>query len=75
MFDILKTLESKEELLTVSEVAKLFSVSKRTIDRMVADRTIPSFLIGGMRRFDPGHLHRWMVKRSPKINEGRTPTA
>jgi excisionase family DNA binding protein len=38
------------ELLTLAELAELWRVSKRTIERRVASGDIPSVMIGGQRR-------------------------
>ena len=59
MFDLISVLEQKTTLLTASDVAEVFSISLRTVKRLVAKRTIPSFLVGGQRRFDPAQLARW----------------
>ena len=70
-FDLISVLESKTELMTVDEVASIFSISKGTVNRMIRTRKIPSFLIGGNRKFDPAQLIRWVVKKNPKIMDGR----
>lgn len=41
-----------ERLLTVREVSQLFGVTEITVRRWVKDKTIPSYLIGGARRFN-----------------------
>ncbi len=41
-----------EKLLTVREVSELFGVTEITVRRWVKDCTIPSYLIGGARRFN-----------------------
>lgn len=71
MFDLIAILESKTSLMTVPEVSELFRVSRSTVQRLVDDRILPSFLIGGQRRFDPAQLARWVSKRNPGIMDGR----
>jgi excisionase family DNA binding protein len=71
VFDILSQLEAKEGLMRMDEVAKLFSVSRRTIERMVADSEIPSLLVAGQRRFDPASLHRYITRKSPMLARDR----
>lgn len=41
-----------EKLLTVKEVSELFGVTETTVRRWVMENTIPSYLIGGARRFN-----------------------
>lgn len=45
-----------EKLLTVKEVSELFRVTETTVRRWVIEKTIPSYLIGGARRFNLGEL-------------------
>jgi excisionase family DNA binding protein len=71
-FDIITALEEKTGLLTVNDVASVFSISTATVNRMVRTRKIPSFLIGGKRTFDPAQLTRWIIKKNPRIMDGRT---
>jgi len=70
-FDIISALESKTGLLTVNDVASILSISTGTVNRMIRTRKIPSFLVGGNRKFDPAQLIRWVVKKNPKIMDGR----
>jgi excisionase family DNA binding protein len=70
-FDIITALEQKTGLITVPEVAEVFSLSTSTVNKMIATRKIPSMLIAGSRRFDPAQLIRWIIKKNPKIMEGR----
>jgi excisionase family DNA binding protein len=71
LFDLLTFLEESEKLLSFSAVRAALNVSERTLRKMVAERTIPSILVGGLRRFDPATLHRWAVKRCPEMAKGR----
>ena len=71
MFDVLSELESKRGLMTPHEVADLFRVSKRTVQRMIASCEIPSILISGQRRIDPAALHRYLRKKCPGLVRGR----
>lgn len=41
-----------EKLLTVKEVSELFGVTETTVRRWVMENKIPSYLIGGARRFN-----------------------
>lgn len=41
-----------ERLLTVREVSELSGVTEITVRRWIKGKTIPSYLIGGARRFN-----------------------
>ena len=41
----------KKEILTIDEVAELFSVSKRTIYNLLKENELPGVKIGGQWRF------------------------
>ena len=71
MFDIITVLEEQTSLLSIPEVARIFRVSPRTVERHVKERKIPSLLLFGSRKFDPAQLARWVIKRNPKLLEGR----
>ncbi|HEX3985793.1 MAG TPA: helix-turn-helix domain-containing protein [Acidobacteriaceae bacterium] len=71
MLDILTALETWESMMTPDEVAELFNVSKRTVQRMIASREIPAVLFGGQRRIDPAALHRHLRKKCPALACGR----
>jgi excisionase family DNA binding protein len=49
----------------------MLDISERTLRKMVAERTIPSMLVGGKRKFDPAALHRWVVMLCPEMARGR----
>ena len=51
-----------ESLWTVEGVARYFAVTTRTVYRMVNDRTIPGYKVGGQWRFQPREIKAW-VKR------------
>ncbi len=55
-----------DDVLTLKEVADYLKVTERTIYRMVADRKIPAFKVGGSWRFRHwtslwAHLNRWQL--------------
>jgi len=52
--------------LTVQEVAALLKVSPKTIYRWASqDATMPALRIGGVVRFPPERLERWLRERGP----------
>ena len=60
------------ELLNRIEVAALLRVSPRTIDTMVASDAIPSFKVGGSRRFRRDEVLAWLDAGCPDSNGRRT---
>lgn len=55
----------KKRYLTKNEVAELYGVSPRTINKWMSDRVIPySMLPGGQIRFSSRILVEWMNKRT-----------
>jgi excisionase family DNA binding protein len=72
LFDLLSFFEASTGLLPFSAVRDALCVSDSTLRKMVAEKTIPSMLIGGQRKFCPATLHRWAVKRCPEMAKNRT---
>jgi excisionase family DNA binding protein len=66
-FDLLGELDRYSSLMTVDEVATLLRISKFTVYRMVRLRQIPSFVVGGSRRFDPKSISYWLRKKDPTL--------
>ena len=66
-FDLLGELDRCSRLMTVDEIARLFRISKFTVYRMVRLRQIPSFVVGGSRRFDPKSISYWLRKKDPTL--------
>jgi excisionase family DNA binding protein len=60
------------ELLNRIEVATLLRLSPRTIDTMVASDAIPSFKVGGSRRFRRDEVLAWLDAGCPDSNGRRT---
>lgn len=50
-------------LISDDELARLSGVSKRTIANWRKDEGLPSVKIGGVRRFDPAAVRRWIESR------------
>ena len=50
--------------LTVRDLKAILQVSDQTIYRMVADQTVPYFLVRRSYRFDPKQIAEWLRKRS-----------
>lgn len=53
-----------DEILTISEVAKLLKINEKTAYRLVSQSEIPGFKVGGSWRFRADELRRWMEIQS-----------
>ena len=60
--------ESNIKLLTLSEVAAILKISKRTLHRMIQHRQIPAFKVGGQWRILESRFQEWM-----QVEEHATP--
>jgi len=58
-----------DDVLTVKDVAKYLKVTDRTIYRMVADRRIPAFKVGGSWRFRRTEIDEWIRERTHDVRE------
>jgi excisionase family DNA binding protein len=67
LFSLIGALERHQKLMSVEDVAALLSVSKYTVYRMAQSKKLPSIIIGGQRRFDPGALAMHFRKKSPEM--------
>ena len=56
-----------DDVLTLKEVAKYLKVNERTIYRMVADRKIPGFKVGGSWRFKLTEIEAWIKAQSHEV--------
>lgn len=56
--------DSKDEILTLDEVAAYLKVGKRTVYRLAAAGKIPAFKLGGIWRFRRADLDRWIADQS-----------
>jgi excisionase family DNA binding protein len=64
--------ESNIKLLTLAEAATILKISKRTLHRMIQNRHIPAFKVGGQWRILESRLHQWLQEEensSPKAAE------
>jgi excisionase family DNA binding protein len=50
-------------LLTLSEAAKLLQVSTRTLQRMIRQRQLPAFKVGGQWRMRESQLGEWLNQK------------
>jgi excisionase family DNA binding protein len=50
-------------LLTLSEAAALLQVSTRTLQRMIRQRQLPAFKLGGQWRMREAQLTEWLEQK------------
>ncbi len=50
-----------ESLMTARQVAELLGVHENWVYDQAASGTLPSYKIGGTRRFDPHELRQWIL--------------
>lgn len=56
-----------EDVLTLKEVAEYLKVTERTIYRMVAERKIPAFKVGGSWRFRLTEIDEWIRAQTHEV--------
>ncbi len=67
-----------ESMMTVRQVAELLGVHENWVYEQAASGELPSYKIGGTRRFDPDELRGWIAEhretelKQPKRGESKT---
>lgn len=69
MSDMKKT-DTSIKLLTLAEAATILKISKRTLHRMIQNRQIPAFKVGGQWRILESRFQEWVQEE-----ENTTPKA
>ena len=59
-------MSSDYEVLTPEEVCEMLHIHPVTLQKLIREGKIPSFEIGGTRRFRTDLLENWMVERMLK---------
>lgn len=54
------------EIFTLDEVAAYLKVGKRTIYRLVAEKKIPAFKVGGAWRFTRADIDQWIREQAKR---------
>ncbi len=57
------------KLLTLSEAAAILQVSKRTLLRMIRQREVPAFKVGGQWRIRESQFLKWVVQKENGASE------
>jgi excisionase family DNA binding protein len=69
-----------ESMMTVRQVAELLRVHENWVYDQAASGELPSYKIGGTRRFDPGEVRGWIAEQreadrpQPTQRKARTKT-
>jgi len=56
-------------LLTLSEAAALLQVSTRTLQRMIRQRQLPAFTVGGQWRMRESQLGEWLDQKEKSARQ------
>jgi excisionase family DNA binding protein len=56
----MKRLDTTIKLLTLAEAATILKISKRTLHRMIQNRQIPAFKVGGQWRILESRFQEWV---------------
>ncbi len=62
-----------ESMMTVRQVAELLGVHENWVYDQAAGGELPSYKIGGTRRFDPDELRGWIAQHREPENGRRPP--
>ncbi len=54
------------DILTIREVAEYLQLTEKTVYRLVAEKKIPGFKVGGSWRFKMQDISEWISKQSQK---------
>jgi excisionase family DNA binding protein len=68
--ELMKRTDSPIKLLTLAEAASILKISKRTLHRMIQNRQIPAFKVGGQWRILESRFQEWVQEE-----ENATPKA
>ena len=62
-----------EELITIQQVADYLKVDRFTVYRLVTQKRIPAFKVGGQWRFKQEMIDSWLMRNS-NMSEERPPS-
>jgi excisionase family DNA binding protein len=63
-----------EELITIQQVADYLKVDRFTVYRLVTQKRIPAFKVGGQWRFKQEMIDSWLMRNS-NMSEQRPPSS
>ena len=56
-------MSDEHDILTVEEVARYLRVTERHLYKLLSNREIPAFKVGGAWRFRKEEVDRWIVEQ------------
>lgn len=63
----MKKTDSTIKLLTLAEAAGILKISKRTLHRMIQNRQIPAFKVGGQWRILESRFQEWVQEEENTV--------
>ncbi len=63
----MKKTDNPIKLLTLAEAAEILKISKRTLHRMIQNRQIPAFKVGGQWRILESRFQEWVQEEENLI--------
>lgn len=60
---------SKDEVLTIKELASYLKIAEKTTYRFASEGLIPGFKVGGSWRFRKSEIDKWIVKQESNRGE------
>jgi len=60
---------SELRLLTLTEAAAILQVSKRTLIRMIQQKEMPAFKVGGQWRIRESQFRKWVEHKENLVSE------
>jgi excisionase family DNA binding protein len=70
-YGTMKKTDTSIKLLTLAEAASILKISKRTLHRMIQNRQIPAFKVGGQWRILESRFQEWVQEEentAPKVS-------
>ena len=61
--------QAELRFMTLAEAAAMLQVSKRTLLRMIQQRAVPAFKVGGQWRIRESQLRRWVEHKENVASE------
>jgi len=61
----------KDDILTIKDVAEMLKLTEKTAYRLVSDREIPGFKVGGSWRFSRKELEKWIAEQNNKPGDNK----
>jgi len=69
VFLSMRDVREEFRFLTLAEAAGILQISKRTILRMIHQRKMPAFKVGGQWRIPEGRFRKWVEHKEKLIYE------